>query len=101
MITAPYACTEPPADKRRANPRDMGQHKPRELSHPSPHLRRTAFSTILITSPPLVIRNGKNWKNLHDSTSSIPVDENESHTQRGVQEFFCLVEFFSHRNQNH
>ena len=37
----------------------------------------------------------------HDSTSSKPQDEDESYTPRGVQEFFCLVEFFSVQDQNH
>ena len=79
----------------------MGLHKSRELAQPqsSPEKDYTPHHSDHIASS--CDQKRKHWKNPHDATSSTPVDENEPYTQRGVQEFFCLVEFFSSRNQNH
>ena len=43
----------------------------------------------------------KHLKNRHDAISSKHVDENESITPPGVQEFFCSVDFVSFQDQNH
>ena len=74
---------------------------PRELLHSNPVLSRSC--------PPHKLDHNASWcdqawkylKSLHDATSSKRVDENESITPRGVQEFFCLVEFFSFQDKNH
>ena len=73
----------------------------RHATHPSPYLRRTTLPTILITTPPLVIRNGNTGKT--HVTQPLPHPWTRmNHTPSEVcRSFFCLVEFFSSRNQNH
>ena len=58
MITAPHECTDLPANSTRANLETWACTKPRELPNPCPDLSRIIFPIILITTPPLVIRNG-------------------------------------------
>ena len=83
--------------KKACKPGDVGLH--RELPNPSPDVSRRITTIILITTPPLVIRNGKTG--MSNMTQPLPNTWTRvNHEPREVcRSFFCLVEFFSVQDQ--
>ena len=78
MCTTPQTCMQLQANLKGVQTWRRGPAQSRELPNPSPDLSRIRPLTSLITTPPLVIRDGNTGKAHMTATSSKLVDESES-----------------------